>query len=121
MGRHTDLWLEGWRKGDAEMVMSSVTDDFVHDDAVDGRFTRDEFAAYLEELFATESTPEGFETIDDVVTVEKDGEETTWGWWRTLATPSEGAGLVKARPDGVYLERVAYYARPDESDAHPAV
>jgi hypothetical protein len=112
MGRHVDLWLEGWRKGDAQMVLSAVTDDFVYEDAQDGRFTRAEFAAYLEDLFATENTPEGFETITDVVRCEKDGEETTWGWWTTLATPAEGAGLVKARPDGVYLERVAYYVKP---------
>ncbi len=112
MGRHIDLWLEGWRKGDAQMILSAVTDDFVHEDAQDGRFTKDEFATYLERLFATESTPVGFETITDVVTFEKDGEETTWGWWRTLATPLEGAGLVKARPDGVYSERVAYFAMP---------
>ena len=114
MGKHIDLWLEGWRRGDAAMVMSSVTDDFVHDDPVDGRFTRAEFARYVEELFATECTPEGFETITDVVTVEQDGVETTWGWWTTLRVPLKGAGLVKARPDGVYLERVAYYTRPPE-------
>jgi ketosteroid isomerase-like protein len=112
MGRHVDLWLEGWRKGDAQMVLSAVTDDFVYEDPVDGRFAKTEFAAYLEELFATESTPDGFQTITDVVRSEKDGEETTWGWWTTLASPQEGAGLVKARPDGVYSERVAYYGRP---------
>lgn len=111
MGRHIDLWLEGWRRGDAAMVMSAVTDDFVHDDPVDGRFTKEEFAAYLEQLFASEGTPQGYETIDDVVTVEQDGIETTWGWWRTLGAPREGAGLVKARTDGVYLERVAYHTR----------
>ncbi len=81
----------------------------MHEDGVDERFIGDEFAAYVEKLFAVESTPDGFETIDEVVTVEKDGEETAWGWWRTLATPAEEAGLVKARPDGAYLERVAYY------------
>jgi hypothetical protein len=112
MGRHVDLWLEGWRKGDAQMVLSAVSDDFVYEDAHDGRFTKAEFAVYLEELFATESTPDGFETITDVVRSEKDGEETTWGWWTTLAVPAEGAGLVKARADGVYCERVAYYVRP---------
>jgi hypothetical protein len=114
MGKHIDLWLEGWRRGDVAMVMSSVTDDFVHDDPVDGRFTRAEFAAYVEELFATECTIEGFETITDVVTFEQDGVETTWGWWTTLRVPLEGAGMVKARSDGVYLERVAYYTRPPE-------
>jgi hypothetical protein len=122
MGKHVDLWLEGWRKGDAQMVLSAVTDDFVYEDAVDGRFAKAEFAVYLEELFATESTPDGFETITDVVRCEKDGEETTWGWWKTLAGPDEGAGLVKARPDGVYFEHVAYYvsARPGVTDAPPA-
>jgi len=112
MGRHVGLWLEGWRKGNAQMVLSAVSDDFVYEDALDGRFARAEFAVYLEELFATEGTPEGFETITDVVRSEKDGEETTWGWWTTLAVPAEGAGLVKARADGVYFERVAYYAKP---------
>jgi len=112
VGRHVDLWLEGWRRGDALMILSAVTDDFVYEDPVDGRFAKAEFATYLEELFASERTPEGFETITDVVSYEKDGEETTWGWWTTLASPQEGAGLVKARPDGVYVERVAYYRRP---------
>jgi hypothetical protein len=117
MGRHRDLWLEGWRRGDARMILSAVTDDFVHDDAADGRFTRVEFAAYLERLFATGLTPEGFESITDVVTCEHDGEETTWGWWKTRAAPVvEGAGLVKARADGVYLERVTYYTVPEAAD-----
>lgn len=112
MGRHVDLWLEGSRKGDAQMVLSAVSDDFVCEDALDARFTKVDFAAYLEELFATESTPDGFATITDVVRAEKDGEETTWGWWTTLAVPAEGAGLVKARADGVHFERVAYHIRP---------
>jgi ketosteroid isomerase-like protein len=114
MNAFVERWLEGWRRGDAAMVLSTVTDDIVHDDAVDGRFTRAEFAAYVERLFATESTPQGFQTITDVVTQEQDGVETTWGWWTTLATPLEGAGMVKARADGVFLERVAYYTRPEE-------
>lgn len=115
MGKYIDLWLEGWRRGDAQMVMSSVSDDFVYEDAVDGRFAKAEFAVYLEELFAAESTPEGFETITDVVRSERDGEEIAWGWWKTLASPQEGAGLVKARPDGVYFERVAYYVKPGKT------
>lgn len=89
-----------------------MSDAFVYEDALDGRLAKAEFAVYLEELFATESTPDGFETITDVVRSEKDGEETTWGWWTTLAVPAEGAGLVKARADGVYFERVACYIRP---------
>jgi hypothetical protein len=110
MGKYTDLLLEGWRRGDAQMILSAVTDDFVYEDPADGHFTKAEFVAYLDEILPTGSTPAGFEAITEVVTVEKDGEETTWGWWKTLVDPvQEGAGLVKARHDGVYLERVTYY------------
>ena len=110
MGKYTDLLLEGWRKGDAQLILSAITDDFVYEDPVDGRFTRREFEAYLSEMLEAGSPPGGFEAITDVVTVEKDGEETTWGWWKTQTDPvQEGAGLVKARPDGVYLERVTYF------------
>ena len=117
MSERLDMWFEGWRIGDAAMILRSVTDDFLYDDAVDGRFTKAEFGAYLEGLFAgseghaAAADGEGFETITDVVTEEKDGVETAWGWW--TAPPLEGAGLVKARPDGVYLEKVAYYTRPE--------
>jgi len=115
MSEHMDAFLEGWRKGDAQMILGAVADDFVYDDPVDGRFTRTEFAAYLEELFGGEDARsraargEAFETITDLVTQEKDGVETTWGWW---TMPSdEGAGLVIAGPDGVLSERIAYYTR----------
>ena len=110
MGKHTDLLLEGWRKGDAQMILSAITDDFVYEDPVDGRFSGAEFEAYLDEMLGAGSPEGGFEAITDVVTVEKDGEETTWGWWKTLQGPvQEGAGLVRARSGGVYLERVAYF------------
>jgi hypothetical protein len=115
MSKHLDLWLEGWRRGDAAMILESITDDFVYDDPIDGRFTGADFADYLAELFPADADPrvaaEGFETISDIVVVERDGEETAWGWWK--APPFEGAGLVKARPDGVYLEKLAYYTLPE--------
>jgi hypothetical protein len=46
-----------------------------------------------------------------MVREEKDGEETAWGWWKTPT--EEGAGLVKAGPDGVRSEKLAYYTRPE--------
>jgi hypothetical protein len=115
MSRHLDMWLEGWRKGDRDVILAAVTDDFVNDDPIDGRFDKVGFAEYLAELLAPDESlsgaaAEGFETISDVVVEEKDGEETAWAWWN--APPFEGAGLVKARPDGVYLEKLAYYTLP---------
>lgn len=81
-----EMWLTGWRTGDAEMILQSVADDFVYDDPVDGRFPKAEFAVYLEKMFASEApfvTSAGdtiFEEISDVVAQERDGELTAWGW-----------------------------------------
>jgi len=81
--------------------------------------TRTEFGAYLKELFASDEARsgatggEGFETITESVTQEKDGEVTAWAWWKTQT--QEGAGLMKAGPDGVRLERLAYYTRLEPS------
>jgi hypothetical protein len=85
MSKYVDMWLEGWRRGDAALVLRSVTDDFVHDDPVDGRFDKSEFESYLRDLFAEAEAARAkgedavFEVITDVVTVERDGEEITVG------------------------------------------
>jgi hypothetical protein len=110
-----EMWLTGWRKGDAEMILRSVSDDFVHDDPVDGRFLKPEFAAYLDDMFSSEApfiTAGGdtvFEEITDIVMREENGELTAWGWWQTAS--AEGAGLVKVGPNGVRSEKTAYYSR----------
>jgi hypothetical protein len=119
MSSHLDTFLEGWRKGDAAMILRAVADDFVYDDPIDGRFSKAEFAAYLEELLARDAEASGadagedFETITDVVRELKDGEETLWAWWKTPT--EEGASVVKAGPDGVHSEKLTYYTRPAPS------
>ena len=112
-----EMWLTGWRKGDAEMILRSVADDFVHDDPVDGRFRKPEFADYLDDMFSSEApfiTAAGdtvFEEITDIVVREGIGELTAWGWWQTAS--AEGAGLVRVGPNGVRSEKTAYYNRPE--------
>jgi len=119
MSGHLDAFLEGWRKGDAEMLLGATADDFVYDDPIDGRFTKAEFAVYVEGLFSGGESASGakagedFETITDQVREVKDGEETLLGWWKTPT--EEGASLVKAGPDGVHSEKLAYYSRPASS------
>jgi len=119
MSEHLDMYLEGFRKGDAEMILRALADDFVYDDPADGRFTKAEFAVYLGELLGGAEGSSGaaadaeFETISDVVREERDGEETAWGWFKTRT--EEGAGLIKAGPDGVRLEKLAYYRRAEPS------
>jgi hypothetical protein len=113
------MFLEGWRTGDAKMILQSVADDFVYDDPIDGRFQKDEFGAYLEELLGSDEArsraAEGanFEDISEIVMQEKDGELAAWGWWKTES--EEGAGLVKVGLHGVRLERAAYYSIPGAS------
>jgi len=112
-----EMWLMGWRAGDAEMILHSVADDFVYDDPVDGRFGKAEFAVYLDKMFASEApfvTSAGdtvFEEISDVVVREQEGELTAWGWWQTASV--EGAGLVRVGPKGVRSEKTAYYSPPE--------
>jgi hypothetical protein len=118
MGRHLDAYKEGWEKGDAEMILGAVADDFVYDDPINGRLTKAEFASYLEQELggegaASSDADEQFETISDMVVQEKDGEETAWAWWKTAS--EEGAELVKSGPDGVHLDKLAYYTRPQPS------
>ena len=75
-----EMWLTGWRTGDAEMILRSVADDFVYDDPLDGLFRKAEFAADLESTCASESpfvTWAGdtvFEEISHAVAQEQDGE-----------------------------------------------
>lgn len=114
MSEYLDAYKEGWRTGDVELIMGALADDFVYDDPVDGRFSRADFRVYLEGLFASEEASSGagdtFESHAEEVGLEKDGEETAWVWFKTAS--AEGAALKKAGPDGVRLERLAYYTRP---------
>jgi hypothetical protein len=113
MSLHLDLYKEGWRTGNTELILQALADDFVYDDPVDGRFTKAEFGSYLETLSASDEASggdEGFEIHTEEVLQEKDGEETAWVWFKTPTT--EGAALKKAGADGVRLERLAYYTPP---------
>jgi len=120
MSEHLDVYKEGWRRGDAQMIVEATTDDFIYDHPIDGRITKADLGPYLERLFAEyEPLPgsdgEGrFEAHSEEVTLEKDGEVTAWNWWATAK--AEGAALKKARPDGVFLERLTYFARPGERE-----
>ncbi len=111
MSEHFDRFMEGWTKGDVEMLLSACADDFVFDDAIDGRFTKADFPAYFDSL------SEGVLKITDVVTEEIEGLETAWCWW-SLEAPTgaalvsqEGVALAKVGRDGVHSQKVTYWAR----------
>lgn len=111
MSEHFDRYMEGWTKGDVEMLLSACAEDFVFDDAIDGRFTKAELPAYFESL------REGVVKVTDVVTEEIGGLETAWCWWSLEAPPGatlvsqEGAALAKVGRDGMHSQKVTYFAR----------
>jgi len=113
MSELLDVYKQGWRRADAEMILGVVADDFVYDHPVDGRITKANFGAYLKELFADyeplSGAPdeESFEAHSEEVMMETDGQVTAWNWWKTAT--AEGAALKKAGPGGVYLERLTYF------------
>ena len=90
MSEHLDMYLEGFRKGDAEMILRALADDFVYDDPVGGRFTKAEFAAYLGELLgALRGRPARPQTRSS-------RRSATWSEKRRTARKRRGAG---SRPE----------------------
>jgi hypothetical protein len=111
MSELLDRYMEGWTKGDAEMLLGACAEDYVYDDPIDGRFTKADIGAYLESL------PEGSLEFADVVSGEIGGLETAWCWYRLNAptgsavVSQEGAAVTKVGPDGVHSSKVTYYER----------
>ncbi len=103
MSEHLERYLGGWRSGDPDMILNACADDFVIDDAVEGRFSKAEFGSYWG------VQPEAAIEFSDVVSEESDGQVTQWGWW-TQASQT-GSFMNKADRDGVHLTRVTYFTR----------
>jgi hypothetical protein len=106
MSEHLDRYLQGWVKGDVDMMVSACAEDFVMDDPVFGRFTKAEYRAYFE--------GQGEETAEfsEVVISEVGGLETQWGWYKQASF--EGAFLNKAGPEGVHSTKITYFAPAPE-------
>ncbi len=107
-------YIEGWETLDADLLVASVTEDFVFDDpAMPELITRVTLADYMvswsERVTSLGGTGE-FE-LSDVVNHDQDGVLTCWEWWKCVGTPLEGAAIVKTTDDGVQLERIVYHHR----------
>ena len=103
MSEHFDRYVEGWTKGDVELLLSACAEDFVYDDPIDGRCTKAEIGAYVKSL------PGAIEWTEEVAQ-EIGGVETVWGWWKMQ--DQQGAALHKVGRDGVHLTKATYYASP---------
>ncbi len=43
MGGNVDKYIRGWMTGDLDMIQDACAEDFVYDDALDGRVTKAKF------------------------------------------------------------------------------
>jgi hypothetical protein len=106
-------YVEGWRRGDLEMILGACADDFVYDSPGEGRFEKEEFAAFFKDAYPPHdpASDDEFITVTDVACEERaDGEVTAWCWWKDPASSSEGAALARVGPQGVHWQKVATYA-----------
>lgn len=114
---HLGRYAEGWTKGDAELVLQAITNDYILDDPNAGKITKDRFTDYLNELKETVKTlcngnlPEPFMEITEVLTSEENEVTTASCAWEIPDTNIKGAGLIKVNSSGVVSEILTYYAK----------
>lgn len=119
-GEYLGRYAEGWTNGDAETILSAVSDSFAFDDPNAGTITREgivEYLAGLREVVAAArgtGSSESFMELSEVVTQEADGELTASCWWAIPGTDIQGSGLIKVGSDGVKSERICYYTKLPE-------
>ena len=104
-------YADGWRRGDLQTILDACAEDFVYDSPYEGRFTKDEFAAYFKEAYVPHIPEDGdLVTVTDIVCEERDGEVLAWCWWKDRT--AEGAALARVGADGVHSQKVATYSPP---------
>jgi hypothetical protein len=114
---HLGTYAEGWTKGDTEMILNSVSDDYTFDDPNAGNIAKGAFAEYLSRMKQTVRSlrggklPEPFMELSEVVTRQDEELLTAWCWWVVPGTDLRGSGLIKVGPEGVRSEVVAYYTK----------
>ena len=112
-----DLYAEGWTKGDAEIILQSVSNDNVFDNPNSGLITKSDFKEYLAGMKQTVAglcngnLPDQFMELSEVVTKDENGAVTAWCWWEISGTKIKGSGLVKADEKGVQSETITYYSK----------
>jgi hypothetical protein len=104
-------YADGWRRGDLAAILDACAEDFVYDSPTEGRFSKDEFAAYFKATYVPQIPENGdLVTVTDIVCEEREGEVVAWCWWKDPT--SEGAALASVGADGVRWQKVATYAPP---------
>ena len=111
------LYAEGWTKGNAEVILQSVSNDYVFDDPNTGLITKGNFSDYLAGMKQTVTelcngnVPDPFMELSEVITKDENGIITAWCWWEIPGTTIKGSGLIKVGENGVQSETITYYSK----------
>ncbi|WP_163834847.1 nuclear transport factor 2 family protein [Spartinivicinus ruber] len=114
---HLNTYLEGWGKGDAELILKATATDYTLDDPNHGMVSKSEFMEYFEELKKVVASlcdgqlPNPLVEASEVLTKEEGSIFTAWCWWGIPGTPIKGSGLIKVGANGVYSEVLTYYTK----------
>jgi hypothetical protein len=118
MSERIESYLQGWRTGDASLLVGQAAEGFFFDDPHRSRISRAAYAAYVAELkveageFRAGRSFDSFEKLSEIVVKQHDdGTATVWFWWEIEGTPIEGSSLVKVGKAGVLSETICYYGR----------
>ena len=108
---------EGWDTWDADLLLSTLAEDFVFDDpAMPEPVTKVNMADYMMGWMDRVKQLGGTGEIESTerVTVDEDGAIVAWNWWSFVGTKYEGSAVTRTTDDGVQYERITYYPSTPE-------
>ena len=119
-GDHLGQYAEGWTKGDAQIILGSLAENYQLDDPNAGAINKQGFADYLAGMKQVVEgirgkTDDPLLDLTEIVTQEEGGILTAWAWWTVPGTPIQGSGLIKVGDQGVISERLCYYTKLPEA------
>ncbi|MBE1281717.1 MAG: hypothetical protein GJ676_00250 [Rhodobacteraceae bacterium] len=116
-----DIYLEGWRTGDAEMSLSATSPGFFYDDPDTGRIVRSGFLRFFADFKAAGASlaggkvPMPFLDYSDLTVVDTNP-AIAWCWWCVTGTDFRGTACIRFDQSGVLSERIAYFtSNPTET------
>ena len=113
---HLNRYAEGWIKGDAGIIVSSLDDAYQLDDPNAGKISKQAFSEYLAGFWQQVEGIRGkvdqpLLEVSELLTQEAEGTLTAWVWWLVPGTDIQGSGLIKVGDRGVLSERLTYYTK----------
>ena len=111
---------EGWDTWNADLLLSTLADDFVFDDpAMPESVTKANMADYMMGWMDRVKQLGGTGEIESTerVTIDEDEAIVAWNWWSFVGTKYEGSAVTRTTDEGVQYERITYYPNtPEFSD-----